>query len=74
MERNLCFRRTLEDIEKEARNLLHDLRRREITAVQEYYLRDPLAGAFHPRLSDAQYIVARRYGYKSWQRLKECRG
>ena len=31
---------------------------------------DPLAG-LHPRLADAQYIVAREYGYSSWRKLTQ---
>jgi len=60
-----------EDIKREARNLLHAVRRREAGAFGRFQSYDPLAGLVEPGLADALYIVAREYGYSSWQRLKE---
>jgi hypothetical protein len=71
MMRPLSSQRNLEPFEKEARNLLHDLRRSDATAVQRYFSIDPLAGDFQPGLADAQYVVAREYGFRSWQELKQ---
>jgi hypothetical protein len=57
--------------EKEARALLRSLQRRDLVAAGRY-------GAFDAfdvsptRLADAQYLVARRYGFKSWAALKSC--
>jgi hypothetical protein len=31
---------------------------------------DPEAGTFQPRIADVQYLVAREYGFGSWQKLK----
>jgi len=67
MARSLHF----EDIRKEARELLHDLRRWDATALRRQYSVDCEAGKFPARLADAQYIVAREYGYRSWQNLKQ---
>jgi hypothetical protein len=61
---------TLQHFEKEARNLLHDLRRKDPTAVRRYFSFDPLAGNSQPGLADTQYIIARQYGFRSWQELK----
>jgi hypothetical protein len=71
MPRSLHSQRTLEDIRKEARGLLHDLRRWDAAALRRQYSLDCEAGKFHARLTDAQYIVAREYGYRSWQKLKQ---
>lgn len=71
MTRALSSQQDLELFEKEARNLLHDLRRSDTVAVERYFSIDPLAGEFEPGLADAQYVVARQHGFKSWQELKE---
>jgi len=70
MPRTLPSLRNLKDINAEARNLLHDLRRGDVVAVRRYYLLDSEAGEFEPRLADAQYIIARKYGFISWQALQ----
>ena len=71
MARSLPSQRHFEDIRKEARELLHDLRRWDAAAVRRHYMVDCEAGKFPARLADAQYIVAREYGYRSWQKLKQ---
>lgn len=71
MPRSLPSQRTLEDIRKEARGLLHDLRRWDAAALRRQYSLDCEAGKFPARLADAQYILAREYGYRSWQNLKQ---
>lgn len=70
MSHTLPSNRTLRDLEKEARGLLDGLRKREAGAVSQSYLLDSEASGFQGRLADAQYIIARKYGYKSWQELK----
>jgi hypothetical protein len=59
----------LEVFRQEARNLLHDLQWQDPTAMDHYYSLDPAAGTFRARLTDAQYIIARKYGFPSWQKL-----
>jgi hypothetical protein len=71
MSRSLPSQRNLEDIRKEARELLYDLRRWDAAALRRHYSLDREAGKFPARLADAQYIVAREYGYRSWQKLKQ---
>jgi len=71
MSRSLPSQRNFEDIRKEARELLHGLRRRDAAALRRHYSLDSEAGKFPARLADAQYIVAREYGYRSWQKLKQ---
>ena len=71
MSRSLPYQRKFEDISKEARELLFDLRRWDAAALRRHYSLDCEAGKFPARLADAQYIVAREYGYRSWQKLKQ---
>ena len=61
----------LEGVKRETRDPLHAMRRREAAAFGRFQRFDPLAGLMQPRLSDALYVVAREYGYNSWERLKE---
>ena len=72
MSRSLPSQRNFEDIKKEARELLHELRRWDATTLRRHASLDCEAGRFQARLADAQYIVAREYGYRSWQNLKQC--
>ncbi len=67
----LNTRRNLNALKKEARELLHELRRMDPKAMQRYSCHDPLAGDCRPRLDDARYVVARQYGFKGWQELKQ---
>lgn len=55
--------------EKEARALLRSLQRRDPAAAGRYSAFDA-ADVSPTRLADAQYLVARRYGFKSWAALK----
>jgi hypothetical protein len=71
MSRSLPSQRNFEDIKKEARELLHELRRWDATALGRHSSLDCEAGRFHARLADAQYVVAREYGHRSWQNLKQ---
>jgi hypothetical protein len=63
--------RSIRQFEEEARNFLHDLRRRESSAIRRYFSFDPLAGNSQPGIADAQYVVARVHGFRSWRELKE---
>lgn len=71
MAHSLLSQKHFEDIRKEARELLHDLRRWDAAALRRHYSVDGEAGKSLARLADAQYIVAREYGYRSWQKLKQ---
>jgi hypothetical protein len=71
MSRSLPSQRNFEDVKKEARELLHELRRWDATALRRHASLDCEAGRFGARLADAQYIIAREYGCRSWQNLKQ---
>lgn len=51
--------------------MLNELRRRDAATATRYYSPDPEVGTVQARLADAQYLIGREYGYKSWQKLKE---
>ena len=61
----------LDDIKKQARNLLHALQQGDALAISRYYSIDSHADVSRPRLVDAQYIIAREHGYSSWLELTE---
>jgi hypothetical protein len=71
MSRRFLSERSIEHIEREARALLHDLRLGDPVAVRAFYLLDCEISGSRARLADAQYIIARKYGFKSWQYLKQ---
>lgn len=71
MSRSLPSQRNFEDIRKEARELLHGLRRWDAGALRRHHSLDGEAGESPARLADAQYVVAREYGYRSWRKLKQ---
>jgi hypothetical protein len=57
--------------QKEARTLLRSLQRRDLVTAGRYSAFDAF-DVSPTRLADAQYLVARRYGFKSWAALKSC--
>lgn len=71
MFRTLPSQGNLEDVKKEARELLHDLQRGDAAALKRHYSLDCEAGRFQARLADAQYIIAQEYGFRSWQKMKK---
>ena len=71
MSRTFSPERILEHIQGEARALLHDLRLGDPVAVRVFYLLDCEINSSRARLADAQYIIARKYGFKSWHYLKQ---
>lgn len=66
--RHIPSQANLEAIQKEARDLLHALRQQDTAALRRYSSIDPLAGLSEPSLADAKYVIAREYGYSSWQK------
>ena len=57
------------EAQKEARALLRSLQRKDPAAAGRYNAFDAV-DVSSTRLGDAQYLVARRYGFKSWAALK----
>ena len=67
---NLPGEASLEQLRKQAKDLLHGAQAGDAAAVAEMARRYP--GATAPfSLSQAQLVVARRYGFASWTRLKQ---
>jgi hypothetical protein len=71
MTRALSFHTNLEHVRKEARHLLHALRLHDATALRRYHSHDTLNGTSAPNLAEAQYVIAREYGYPSWRKLQD---
>ena len=71
MRRSLPLNPDLGVIEKEARHLLHEVCRGNAAAIARWYSLDSEARTRQPRTADIQYLVAREYGFRSWQSLKE---
>jgi hypothetical protein len=71
MSRALDSQANLENIKKEARDLLHALRQRDAAALRRFDSLDPLTDTLVPTLAEAQYVIAREYGYASWRKLQE---
>jgi hypothetical protein len=70
MYRFLPAKPILKDIEKEVRKLQHEMRQGDAVALARWHSLDSEAGRFQPRIADVQYLVAREYGFVSWQQLK----
>jgi hypothetical protein len=58
----------LEAAQREARMLLRNLHQENVAPAERYRQFDA-SDVFPVRLSDAQYLVARHYGFKSWMAL-----
>jgi len=71
MRQSLPPNPSLEAIEKKASRLLRDVRRGNAAAVARWHSLDSEAGTGHPRPADIQYLIAREYGFRSWQSLKD---
>lgn len=66
---SLPARPSLEHLRKQAKKLLHQLESRDLDAQGLY--REVIGGPLPvtPQLSDAQFVIARQYGFASWPRL-----
>jgi hypothetical protein len=71
MPRCLPLNSSLNAIEKEARHFLHEVCRGDATAMARWHSLDHEARTRQPRVADLQYVIAREYGFKSWQNLKD---
>ena len=61
----------LKNIEQKVRCVLREVRRGDTAAVARWYSLDSEARSRHPRKADIQFVIAREYGFKSWQSLKD---
>ncbi len=60
----LPARPSLEQLQKQAKELLRQFREGEQAAVERF------RAAPHPTLADAQFLIARDYGFETWAKLK----
>src|SRR6516162_11668585 len=68
---SLPLRLSLKDVEAQVRHVLHQICRGDAGAVARWYSMDSEARARQPRKAEIQYVIAREYGFKSWQSLKD---
>jgi hypothetical protein len=59
---------SLEHLKKQAKALLREFEEEKPTAIEKF---NSLPGKIRPKLSDAQHLIARKYGFESWAKLKE---
>src|SRR5437870_1608687 len=71
-------RANLEQLKKQAKSLLHDARAKDPAALERFQALPALAqkssaelGSFSLALHDAQSVIAREHGFKSWSELRE---
>src|SRR5215469_7648360 len=71
-------RANLEQLKKQAKSLLHSAQAQEPAALQRFQALPALTrrsfvelGAMSLALHDAQSVIAREYGFKSWNELRE---
>jgi ankyrin repeat protein len=63
-------RPNLEHLKKQAKSLLSSARAQEPEALQRFRIL-PTPATTEPALHDAQSVIAREYGFKSWTELRE---
>jgi hypothetical protein len=68
MPKELPASPSLEHLKKQAKTLLRDFAARKPAAVRKF---SALKSRAEPKLSDAQRLIAREYGFTSWTKLKE---
>ncbi|HEV8125062.1 MAG TPA: ankyrin repeat domain-containing protein [Gemmatimonadales bacterium] len=70
MSRILPPRPNLEHLKAQAKALLRSLEEKSSDALERYRAIAPAALSSAPKLADAQFVIAREYGFESWPRLK----
>jgi ankyrin repeat protein len=71
MSRDLPAKPSLEHLKKQAKDLLHSLRRGDSAAIEQFQSLASISARSAPKLADAQHVIARDYGFASWSKLKE---
>jgi len=62
---------TLDQVKKEAIDLLGGLQRRDPEALRRCHAVDPLTNKSRPAIDYARFIIGREHGFSSWRKLKE---
>ncbi|PWT98272.1 MAG: hypothetical protein C5B51_29700 [Terriglobia bacterium] len=74
MTQQLPERANLEQLRKQAKSLLHAARAQDPAALERFQAIAASAGSSKAQslaLHDAQFVIAREYGFKSWNDLRE---
>lgn len=67
----LPARPSLEQLQKQAKELLKQCRAGEKTALDRFLVVNMRSTDSQPTLADAQFVLAREYGFESWARLRD---
>ena len=67
----LPARPSLEQLQKQAKELLRQYRAGERAALDRFLVGNTRPANPQPTLADAQFVLAREYGFESWARLRE---
>jgi hypothetical protein len=70
MSRILPPRPNLEHLKAQAKALLRSLEEKSSDALERYRAIASASLSSAPKLADAQFVIAREYGFESWPKLK----
>ena len=71
MNKELPLRPSLTQLKNQAKDLLKRFRSGDANSISRFGENHPRSSdRLHPRLTDAQLVIAREYGFSSWPRLK----
>ena len=62
---------TLDQVKKEAKDLLRGLQRRDPEALRRCHAIEPLTDLSNADLFYARFIIAHEHGFGSWRKLRE---
>ena len=68
--RELPARPNLEHLKKQSRQLLRGLLQTDAAAVHRFHQAQVRVSSTSPRLAEAQWVIAREYGFDDWAKLK----
>src|SRR5260221_3759883 len=71
MSRELPAKPNLEQLKKQAKDLLHELQQGDAAAIEGFRSLASFSTPASVQLADAQHVIARDYGFPSWSKLRE---
>ena len=71
MSRELPAKPNLEHLKKQAKQLLYDCQQGDSAAIERFRSLVSFTSPASLKLADAQYAIAREYGFASWPKLKD---
>ena len=71
MSRQLPEKPNLEHLREQAKELLRSVHQSDAAALDLFHSLVSFSAPESLKLADAQYVIARDYGFQSWSKLKE---